>query len=104
MASKIHIAKGEGEHIGQDQYWFFCPGCGNCHAFGHTWTFNGDLERPTFTPSLLVFYTQPETNARIPLCHSFVTDGKIQYLADCPHKLAGQTVELPDWTDEYLKA
>jgi hypothetical protein len=29
-------------------------------------------------------------------CHSFVTNGKIQFLADCTHKLAGQTVELPD--------
>ena len=29
-------------------------------------------------------------------CHSFVTDGKIQYLNDCTHEYAGQTIELED--------
>lgn len=29
-------------------------------------------------------------------CHSFITDGKIQYLSDCFHELAGQTVDLPE--------
>jgi hypothetical protein len=28
-------------------------------------------------------------------CHSFVVDGQIQFLGDCTHKLAGQTVPLP---------
>lgn len=32
-------------------------------------------------------------------CHSFVTDGRIQFLGDCTHSLAGQTVDLPDWVD-----
>ena len=31
------------------------------------------------------------------VCHSFVTDGRIQFLADCTHALAGQTVDLPEW-------
>ena len=30
------------------------------------------------------------------VCHSFVTDGRIQFLGDCTHDLAGHTVELPD--------
>jgi len=30
-------------------------------------------------------------------CHSIVTDGKIAFLTDCFHTLAGQTVDLPDW-------
>lgn len=25
------------------------------------------------------------------------TDGRIQFLNDCTHALAGQTVDLPDW-------
>jgi hypothetical protein len=29
----------------------------------------------------------------------FVTDGRIQFLGDCTHALAGQTVDLPDWED-----
>ena len=31
------------------------------------------------------------------VCHSFVTDGRIQFLGDCTHKLAGQTVNIPEW-------
>lgn len=34
------------------------------------------------------------------ICHSFVIDGRIQFLGNCMHKLAGQTVDLPDWEDE----
>lgn len=29
-------------------------------------------------------------------CHSFVTNGKIQFLNDCTHDLKGQTIELPE--------
>lgn len=86
---------------------FFCEGCQQCHGVNNRWTFNGDLDRPTFTPSILVRGTVPITDKEHELlmagqyvepkpfvCHSFVTDGKIQYLNDCTHKLAGQTVEL----------
>ena len=27
-------------------------------------------------------------------CHSFVTDGKIRFLNDCTHEMAGETVDL----------
>jgi len=30
------------------------------------------------------------------VCHSYVTDGRIQFLADCTHALAGLTVDLPE--------
>ena len=53
------------------------------------WGFNGDLERPTFTPSVL--WTTGHD-----ICHSFVRDGRIQFLPDCTHALASQTVELPE--------
>jgi hypothetical protein len=33
------------------------------------------------------------------ICHSFITDGRIQFLGDCTHRLAGQTVPIPDWED-----
>jgi hypothetical protein len=29
-------------------------------------------------------------------CHSFLVDGQIQFLGDCTHALAGQTVPLPE--------
>lgn len=80
-------------------YYFHCPGCGCDHGIWTTpgshpvWGFNGDVEKPTFTPSIKVTYqTLKLTN----ICHSFVTEGKIKYLNDCTHELKGQTVELPD--------
>lgn len=30
------------------------------------------------------------------VCHTFVTDGKINFLSDCTHELAGQTVPMQD--------
>lgn len=74
-----------------------CPACKYGHLFDARWKFNGDFEKPTFTPSMLVF-PDAEFNKKFNCirCHSFVTDGKIQFLADCDHSMAGQTVELPD--------
>lgn len=71
------------------RYIFFCPGCRNNHFFNDSWTFNGDLEHPTVNPSILVNGDDPLTR-----CHSYIRDGKIQFLDDCHHALKGQTVEL----------
>lgn len=79
-------------------YWFHCPGCDERHAVyvGHhnpkaNWDFNGDVDEPTFQPSILV--TRPGTTYR---CHSYVQEGFIRYLSDCSHDMAGQTHPLPD--------
>ena len=86
-----------------------CPGCGTTHGIDDRWQFNGDGERPTFSPSLLVrsgHYVTGQTREQCAscsggykacgVCHSFIRDGKIQFLGDCTHALAGQTVDLPD--------
>lgn len=77
--------------------WMFCPGCDDAHAVPVTgpnaWTFNGNVERPTLAPSLLC-----RIGDRV--CHSFVRDGRWEFLGDCTHALRGQTVAmpaLPDW-------
>ncbi len=67
------------------------------------WTFNGDFDKPTFGPSVLSHYDMPAEDgfpAVHYVCHSFVTDGRIQFLGDCTHALAGQTVDLPDIKQE----
>jgi len=81
---------------------FVCPGCGNHHVprveklldtyDGPLWEWNGSLENPTFSPSLRVMGGPGGATS----CHSFIRDGKIEYLSDCTHALAGQTVELPE--------
>ena len=92
---------------------FLCPGCRQMHHVtvdgSRGWTFNGDGDRPTFSPSVLVKGAVPitdEEHASImaggtiepkPLaCHSFVTDGRIRFSADSSHALAGQTADLPE--------
>lgn len=96
----------------------FCPGCKTHHVIatvvpqsnGAKWAFNGNMDKPTFTPSLLV-----RTGKYVPghadfddegieslnvICHSFITDGRIQFLGDCTHELKNQTVDLPEIDSE----
>lgn len=78
--------------IEPDTVAFWCPGCECLHAVNldqskqPRWTLTGGLDEPTLAPSVLY--------ERTPRCHSLVRAGKIQFLADCAHDLAGQTVEL----------
>lgn len=94
----------DGKIIG---YYIWCQGCNAAHFYpttlGHPehWTFDGNLESPTFTPSLLHYYTHPETKQRITVCHINVTKGKIQFHADCPFDLKGQTLDLQDIPGDY---
>jgi hypothetical protein len=76
----------------EQKYMFYCEGCKQNHMFDERWTFNGDIIKPTFTPSLL--YTIGHHPDPSDICHSYVTDGKIQFLSDCTHELAGQTIDL----------
>jgi Family of unknown function (DUF6527) len=94
MGVKLYeTVKADGSHY---SWAFFCPACRSLHQCDSRWTFNGNTETPTFRASVLV-HPVPEIGR--PLCHSFVTDGKIAYLADCTHAFAGKTVDLPDWED-----
>ncbi|KPY13545.1 DUF6527 family protein [Pseudomonas savastanoi pv. phaseolicola] len=97
---------------------------------GPNWGYNGNPDTPTFTPSVLARTTgapdgrsvmTPEEEAEYDaiyakggreavftsrfgkVCHSFVTDGRIQYLGDCTHALAGQTVDLPNWEESWAR-
>lgn len=97
--------------------WLWCSGCEDSHriVFGtpNGWTWDGNTEAPTISPSILVHGTKwPEgykfssnTHADVAVgeqttCHSFVVAGVWQFLGDCTHELAGQhvpMVDLPDW-------
>lgn len=81
-----------------DRWLFRCPGCGCAHGINGGWTFNGDVMKPTISPSILV-NGLPGGPPDAPRCHSFVTDGRIKFLADSTHKLAGQTVDLRPWDE-----
>jgi len=86
-----YVAKAR--RMNDEKIMFQCPGCGHAHLVDERWDFNGDFDMPTFHPSVLVSKDDPKRR-----CHSFVTDGKIRFLAgkECHHDLAGEVVELPD--------
>lgn len=71
----------------------WCSGCEIFHEFDTKWEFNGNTEKPTFSPSLLVRYDYGEQREQR-RCHSFVRDGVWEYLSDCTHKLAGQKIPV----------
>ena len=80
---------------GSFSHWlYFCPACEAPHQLDKRWTFNGDMDKPTFRNSVLV---HPVPAAGIPKCHSYITDGVIAYLADCTHAMAGKSVPIPEW-------
>ncbi|CAG2155212.1 hypothetical protein LMG19282_04856 [Cupriavidus campinensis] len=104
---------------------FWCPGCKDSHSIrygdgsGPRWGWNGNAERPTFTPSVLVrsgHYVPGHENgscwctyyAEHPdepgdfacaICHTFVTEGNIQFLGDCTHEFAGKTVPMVEFPE-----
>ncbi len=110
---------------------FWCTGCGYAHHIGvdgiglpsgPKWTWNKDVEKPTFSPSVLVRGIRPDMDeatlalyqSRTPnfendlndprfrsVCHTFVIDGVIDYLGDCTHALAGQKVPLSEFPIAY---
>lgn len=102
---------------------FWCQGCREAHTVwtgqgpGPRWTWNGDVERPVFGPSVLVRGLQALRDERgrwtgeyrrgadgHPLqqvCHTFVgcngaQPGEIIFLGDCTHELAGKVLPLAE--------
>ncbi|ETX27335.1 DUF6527 family protein, partial [Roseivivax isoporae] len=70
---------------------FRCPGCATMHqVWTDRWRWNGDGDAPTFSPSIRSRGRAPQAR-----CHSFVENGRIRFLPDCTHELAGKTVPLP---------
>ena len=86
------VKKWAGE--GRQGLHLWCPGCEAVHGVRTSpagWTWNGDLVKPTLSPSLLT------TDGMGTVCHCFVRDGRIEFLNDSTHALAGKTVDLPPW-------
>lgn len=116
MDRNVIVKVEERPDSGDPSFLFFCPGCQEHHGVwvsqlnGQTraqWTWNGSMTKPTFSPSILIRGTRQITddehkqimagmkvNIRDYVCHSFVTDGRIQFCGDSTHSLAGQTVDL----------
>lgn len=106
---------------------WWCPGCDEAHAItvegAGAWGWDGNTDAPTFTPSVkvdgfvltlagraLLSKDQADGTRRgegftydrvATVCHSFVKAGRMEFLGDCTHSMAGQTVEIPAWPSHY---
>lgn len=107
---------------GRLTYW--CQGCEEPHSImvgvgaGPRWGWDGNAEAPTFSPSVLVtsghfvagresagcwckFNAEAVAKGEEPSgfecrrCHTFIRGGMVEFLGDCSHALAGQTLPLP---------
>lgn len=58
--------------------------------------FNGNVGKPTFSPSINARIERTELGLPDKVCHSWVTDGWIMFVADSTHHLRGKKVELPN--------
>lgn len=124
--ARLRVASDSAEANRWHSLQVWCPGCDHLHAVtlvgpdGYRpavcWEWDGNLEAPTISPSILVYgsvflhddgsqcpnwhedyETETHTQGN---CHSFVRAGRWEFLSDCAHALAGQTVDmvpLPDW-------
>lgn len=111
------IGPAEGYTAGGLAHW--CPACESMHQFaldgknscGAQWTWDGNVEAPTFAPSMNIVVNSPshphhQKDAATSVCHYFLRAGQLQFLGDCTHAMRGRMVQLPDLplqlTDRYL--
>lgn len=104
-----------------DGYSHWCPGCGETHRIptgAAGWSFNGNVEKPTFSPSVRLTGKQtvkndqggwtgewvrgPDGKALDYCCHYFINDGVIDFQGDCTHAFKGCKEPLPD-LPEWLR-
>lgn len=128
----LHTIKRGENNSDTPDYLFWCPGCKCGHGVwtshpngvtGATWTFNGDMAKPTFTPSVKIVGVKknppvdPSTGdfkrgadgeylkdasgrlegAEPYVCHLVVTDGVLNFCGDCTHDFNGKSVPMEDF-------
>lgn len=132
LSSKLR--KWSNPENGDEGLHYWCQGCKSAHTVKikgeNAWVWNGDVDRPVFTPSVLttsghyVPWHKPgddcwctyvrehpedaEDGFACQRCHTHVgcqgaQPGEVIFLSDCTHALAGQVLplpDLPDWMQE----
>lgn len=84
-------------------YSHWCPACQAMHFIrtepdedwkgAPMWTFDGNVDRPTFTPSVSITWGDQPGSRR---CHYNITAGEIVFHGDCTHNpMKGTTVPMP---------
>lgn len=107
--NKVRLLKGTLDHT----LVYHCPGCLDNHSLlvlnnsfkmklpdkdVNLFTFNGDLEKPT-VDGVIDIVEGPYTSSS---CRHSITNGKIIFIHNMNYlELAGETVDLPIWSDNY---
>jgi len=91
MSQLLEVVQGAGH-----AHW--CPGCKDMHRIPETWEFDGNMERPSFSPSVKHGWLWGEKKES-KVCHYFIKLGQIIFCSDCTHPMAGHTVPLPPISD-----
>ena len=94
-----------------DFFMHWCPSCQEMHPLPlNGWTFNGDVDRPTFYPSFK--HTLPHWTGGVDecgvgqgarqdrICHYFIRNGQIQFCGDSWHKRS-DIVAMPQIPEAY---
>lgn len=94
-----------------DQVYYRCPACKGLHMFvdgegdGPRWIWNHNFTSPTVAQEVQ-HVTSVRRSARLVghTCRYYITNGRMQFAAQCTHTLAGQIVSMLPFTDEDIAA
>lgn len=94
---------------GQGRYFHWCPACEEMHQLPDGWTFNGNLDKPTFSPSFKhsgkrtvvvdgrwtgEWHRDADGKPLDGTCHYIITDGRIHFCSDSWHGRS-DVVDMP---------
>lgn len=112
---KASLRSVESQGVRYQALMFVCPGCAELGGVGNTglhmlpvnstekspsWDWDGNIESPTLSPSILTRTAPYVDGVPTGVCHSFLRNGVFEFLDDCTHSMAGKSipmVELPEW-------
>jgi len=95
-------------------YAHWCPGCQEMHKLPDSWTFDGNVNSPSFSPSFKhegikrVFvdgkwsgeWVRDSSGNTVPfICHYILTSGVLNFCGDSTHSVAGEAVPVPELPD-----
>ncbi len=101
---------------GTTGYFHWCPACQEMHPLPDSWTFNGNVDKPTFSPSFKHegLKLNKDANGKwvgegrdawlydangkpiSEVCHYILTDGVLNFCGDCTHDMAGKSVPMAE--------
>lgn len=88
----------------------YCVACKGMHNFSvkrpnylsQRWTWNENIIAPTFFPSMHIVVRDMRKPKFMQSCHYWLRSGRVEFLRDSTHSMAGITISLPV-LPEYLR-